>query len=54
MLPALSSLDMVLEIRGGFDLVAPVALFGSCLSCDEEYDIAANRKIIQNLYILCV
>jgi len=38
---ALSSLDIVLEIRGGFDLAAPVILFGSCLSCDEEYDIAA-------------
>ena len=44
---------MVLEIRGGFDLVAPVTLFGSCFSCDEEYDIAANKRIIQ-YYFACL
>lgn len=46
---------MVLEIRGGFDLTAPVTLFGSCLSCDEEYDIAAKSRVIQYysfLYVL--
>ena len=45
---------MVLEIRGGFDLTAPVTLFGSCLSCDEEYDIAAISRVIQYYFFLYV